>query len=155
MINNDILRRLRYALNISNSEMAGIFGHSGYSISQGELLDILKKEDEEGFTPCNDKLMSIFLDGFIKSRRGKREGDTPAQVKPSTRLANNDILKKLRIALNFKEDDMLEIFRLAEYNITRAELSALFRNKDHKNFKLCGDQILRSFINGLAVKYRK
>lgn len=155
MINNDILRRLRFALSISNSEMAEIFSHSGYKITEGEILSLLKKDDDEGFTPCNDKLMRLFLDGLIINRRGRRDGDAPAAVKPSPRLTNNETLKKLRIALNYKEDDMLEIFRLAEFTITRSELSAIFRKEGHTNYKACGDQIIRSFLQGLTVKYRK
>lgn len=155
MINNDILRRLRFALNISNSDMAEIFSLAGHDISQGEILNLLKKEDNEGFTECSDKTMSLFLDGFIISRRGRKEGDAPAEVKPSSRLTNNDILKKIRIALNYKEDDMMDIFRLSEFDITRSELSALFRKKGHKNFKICGDQLMKNFLQGLTVKYRK
>lgn len=155
MINNDILRRLRFALSISNSDMAEIFNHSGYEISQGEILDLLKKEEEEGFTECSDKIMGLFLDGLIISRRGRREGDAPAEVKPSSRLTNNDVLKKIRIALNYKEDDMMEIFRLAEFEIKRPELSALFRKKGHKNYKVCGDQLMKNFLQGLTVRYRK
>ena len=154
MVNNDIIRRLRYALNISNSEMAGIFSHSGYEIPQGEILNLLRKEEDEGFTVCSDKLLCLFLDGLIIHKRGRKEGEVPAPVKPSTRLSNNDILKKIRIALNYKDDDMMEIFRLAEYDISKPELSALFRNKEHTNFKLCKDQLMKTFLKGLTVKYR-
>jgi len=155
MINNDILRRLRYALNISNSDMAGIFSHSGYEITEGDILDLLKKEEEQGYTVCSDKLLCLFLDGLVIHKRGRKEGDEPSAFKPSSRLTNNDILKKIRVALNFKDDDMMEIFRLAESEISKHELSALFRKKDHKNFKLCKDQLMKSFLKGLTVKYRK
>lgn len=155
MINNDILRRLRFALNINNSDMAEIFSHSGCEISQGEILNLLKKEEDEDFTPCSDKTLGMFLDGLIIHLRGRKEGDTPAAVKPSSRLTNNDILKKIRVALNYKDDDMMEIFRLADFEISKPELSALFRKKDNKNFKLCKDQLMKNFLQGLTVKYRK
>lgn len=155
MINNDILRRLRFALNINNNDMAEIFSHSGYEISQSEILDLLKKEEDEGYTVCSDKLLGLFLDGLVIHKRGRKEGDLPAAVKPSSRITNNDILKKIRVALNFKDDDMMEIFRLAESEISKPELSALFRKKDHKNFKLCKDQLMKAFLKGLTVKFRK
>lgn len=69
-------------------------------------------------------------------------------------MKNNDILKKLRIALNLKDNDIIEILKLADFEISKAELSALFRKEDHKNYKECGDQILRRFLNGLIVRNR-
>jgi len=69
-------------------------------------------------------------------------------------MTNNLILKKLRIALELKEDDMIEIFHLADFEITKPQLSALFRKEDNKHYKKCGDQILRRFLKGLAIRYR-
>ncbi len=156
MNKNDILRRLRYALNISNLEMVGIFKLAGHDILEFEILNILKKEEEEGYVECTDKELELFLDGLIIQRRGKREpsGSEPL-VKPEVRMSNNVVLKKLRIALDLKEDDMLEMFKLSEFAITRPELSALFRKKGNKNYKVCGDQILKNFLQGVTVHYRK
>ncbi len=156
MNKNDILRRLRYALNISNLEMVGIFKLAGHDILEFEILNILKKEEEEGYVECTDRELELFLDGLIIQKRGKRESaDAEPLVKPETRMSNNLVLKKLRIALDFKEKDMLEMFRLSEFEITKPELSAFFRKKGHKNYKVCGDQILKNFIKGITVKYRK
>jgi len=69
-------------------------------------------------------------------------------------MNNNDVLKKLRIALNLKDTDIIDILRLAGFEISKAELSALFRKEDHKNYKECGDQILRRFLNGLIIRNR-
>jgi uncharacterized protein YehS (DUF1456 family) len=153
---NDILRRLRYALNISNADMSGIFKLAGYELSEFSILNFLKKEDEPGFVECSDRELEFFLDGLIIQRRGKREteGTEPA-VKNESHISNNLVLKKLRIALDFKEDNMLEMFRLAGFEITKPELSALFRKKGHKNYKVCGDQILKNFLQGLTVYFRK
>jgi uncharacterized protein YehS (DUF1456 family) len=156
MNKNDILRRLRYALNISNLEMAGIFKLAGHDILEFDILNILKKEEEEGYVECTDRELELFLDGLIIQKRGKRESaDAEPLVKQETRMSNNLVLKKLRIALDFKETDMLEMFELSEFEITKPELSAFFRKKGHKNYKVCGDQILKNFIKGMTVKYRK
>ena len=156
MIKNDILRRLRYALNLSNLEMVGIFKLAGHDILEFDILNILKKEDEEGDVECTDRELEYFLDGFIIAKRGKKETpETSSEVKPETRMSNNVVLKKLRIALDFKENDMLEMFRLSEFEITKPELSALFRKKGNKNYKVCGDQILKNFLHGITVYYRK
>jgi uncharacterized protein YehS (DUF1456 family) len=66
-------------------------------------------------------------------------------------LSNNDILKKLRVALQLRDDDVIRILKLSDYDITKSELNALYRDKDHPNFKPCGDQILRNFLNGLII----
>lgn len=162
MNKNDILRRLRYALNISNLEMVGIFKLAGHDILEFEILNILKKEEEEGYVECTDRELELFLDGLIIAKRGRKESpdlnkaqEPEPLVKPEVRMSNNLVLKKLRIALDFKEDDMLEVFRLSEFAITKPELSALFRKKGNKNYKVCGDQILKNFLQGLTAKYRK
>ncbi|NTW99901.1 MAG: DUF1456 family protein [Geobacteraceae bacterium] len=154
MNNNDILRRLRYALDISNPVMIEIFQLSGCTIEQPTLIKLLKKEEEEEFISCSNPLLSFFLDGLIIHKRGRRESDAGQAPKPDTSLNNNAILKKLRIALDLKEEDMLAIMGLAGVKISKAELSALFRNKDHKHFKECGDQFLRNFLQGLTVRNR-
>ncbi len=69
-------------------------------------------------------------------------------------MTNNEILKKLRIALNLKDTDIIEILKLADFDISKSELSALFRSEDQRNYRECGDQILRRFLNGLILKYR-
>ena len=154
MTNNDILRRLRYALDISDPVMIKIFKLSEHEIDQSGLTALLKKEDEEGYVDCSDKVMELFLDGLIVHRRGRRE-TKPGQVKKSdSPLTNNVILKKLRIALELKEDDMIGILKLAGVNISGHELTALFRKAGHRNYKECGDQFLRNFLKGLTIRYR-
>ena len=69
-------------------------------------------------------------------------------------LTNNDIFKKLRVALKLKDDDIIQILKLVDYEISKTELSAIFRNEDHPNYKNCGDQLLRNFLNGLVIYKR-
>ena len=69
-------------------------------------------------------------------------------------LTNNDILKKLRVALKLRDDDILHILELVDFKITKSELNAMFRNPDHPKFSECGDQLLRNFLNGLIVHLR-
>ena len=69
-------------------------------------------------------------------------------------MSNNDVMKKLRVALKLTNDDIIEILKLANFNVTKTELGAIFRNEDHPNFKPCGDQILRNFLNGLIIYKR-
>ncbi|MBI5058029.1 MAG: DUF1456 family protein [Nitrospirae bacterium] len=153
MTNNDILRRLRYALDINDSEMIGIFKLAGLEIDQSGLTALLKKEFDAGYVDCSDKVMENFLDGLIIHRRGRKETAPVQAKKPDSPLTNNAILKKLRIALELKEDDMIGILKLAGVNISGHELTALFRKQGHRNYKECGDQFLRNFLKGITVRY--
>lgn len=153
--NNDTLRRLRYNLNLNDNKLVEIFRVSGLPLEREVIQDLLKKESDTGFIECSDTTLSAFLDGLIIKRRGKRDNAPPAPVNPDSHLTNNDILKKLRIALALKEDDVLAIMKTSRPDITRSELSALFRQKDHTNYKPCGDQFLRNFIAGLKDVYNK
>ena len=69
-------------------------------------------------------------------------------------MSNNDVMKKLRVALSLRDDDIIKILELVNFRITKTELGAIFRNEDHPNFKPCGDQILRNFLNGLVIYKR-
>ncbi|NVN91676.1 MAG: DUF1456 family protein [Desulfuromonadales bacterium] len=150
MTHNDILRRFRYALDISNTTMLEIFRLSQYEIDTATLLNLLKKDVEPGFLECSANVLGHFLDGLIALKRGPRE--TTEQTAPE--LTNNEILKKIRIALELKEEDLLAIMKCANVAISKSELSALFRGKGQKNYKVCGDQFLRNFLQGLTIRYR-
>jgi uncharacterized protein YehS (DUF1456 family) len=154
MTNNDILRQLRYALDIDDSTMIGIFKLADHEIGPSDLTGLLKKEDEEGFVNCGEAVLRDFLDGLILHKRGRKEIKPDETIKSDSRLTNNSILKKLRIALELKEDDMLAVLRLANVDISKSELTALFRKEGHKNYKECGDQFLRKFLKGLSIRYR-
>ena len=154
MNNNDILRQLRYALNMNDSTMIEIFKLADHEIGQSILTGLLKKEDEEGFVNCGDIVLGYFLDGLILFKRGRKEMKPGETRRSDSRLTNNIILKKLRIALELKEDDMLAVLKLADVDISKSELSALFRKEGHKNYKECGDQFLRKFLKGLSIRYR-
>lgn len=69
-------------------------------------------------------------------------------------MTNNDIIKKLRVALQLKDDDIVRILSLVDFKVTTTELGAIFRKEDHPNYKECGDQLLRNFLNGLIIHLR-
>lgn len=69
-------------------------------------------------------------------------------------LTNNDIFKKLRVAHKLRDDDIVKIFALVDFKVTKSELGAIFRKEDHPNYKECGDQFLRNFLNGLIIHLR-
>ncbi|MEI7838955.1 MAG: DUF1456 family protein [Methylococcaceae bacterium] len=156
MINNDVLRRLRYALNLNDAAMMDVFALSDYDITREDLLHLLKKDNDDGFVPASNEQLTLFLDGLITYNRGKKEGSEGDVVqKPKGELDNNTILKKLRIAFEFKEEDMLHTLKLADFELSKPELSAFFRHEAHKHHRKCGDQVLRNFLQGLTVHFRQ
>jgi uncharacterized protein YehS (DUF1456 family) len=151
MVNsNDIMRRIRYTFELSDSKMIEIFGLAAYQVTRAQISDWLKKDDDPAYKDLDDNQLSIFLEGFIIEKRGKKEGLQPVAEK---RLNNNIVLRKLKIALNLKDEDILEILMLADFKISKHELSALFRKPDQEQYRPCKDQILRNFIHGMQVKY--
>src|SRR5512140_389061 len=130
--------------------MLEIFRTGGHELDQETLVALLKKEEEEGCLPCSNSLLEIFFDGLIILKRGRQEGAPVEVPRAGGERTNNIILRKLRIALNMKDDDMAAVMMLAGVKVTRSELGALFRSKEHKNYKECSDQFLRSFLTGLT-----
>ncbi len=151
MTNNDVLRRIRYTFDFSDSKMIAIFGLADLQVTRGEISNWLKKDDDPAFQECSDTQLAIFLNGLINDKRGKKDGP---QHEPEKRLTNNIIFMKLKIALNLKAEDVLEILGLADFHLSKHELSAFFRRPDHKHYRACKDQILRNFLKGVQLKYR-
>jgi len=150
LTNNDILRRLRYTFNFNDQKMISIFASADTVVTREEVSNWLKKEEDPAHVNCPDITLAIFLNGLINVKRGKKEGPQP---QPEKRINNNIILTKLKIALNLKAEDILEIIKEAEFNFSKSELSAFFRKPNHKHYKVCKDQFLRNFLKGLDQKY--
>lgn len=152
MVNNDVIRSLRYILNVGDQKLAEIVSLSGGSVTIAEIRNILKSEEDPNFVFCEDKLMAHFLDGLIYFKRGKEESKPPLSFEfPVT---NNLILKKLRVAFELKEDDMHDILKSTDCVLGRSELGAFMRKKDHPNYRECGDQVMRYFLKGLKLRIR-
>ncbi len=174
MNNNDILIRLRYALDIKNTDMIEIFKLGGIEVTKEEVLRLLIKskdssqneannnggiDENEENKKCNNFMLESFLNGFIIFKRGKQDRKPGQPERPALSIkdnesVNNIMLKKLKIALALTSDDMLDILKEAGVIITKGELSAVFRKEGHKNYKECGDKYARNFLKGLAIKYR-
>jgi uncharacterized protein YehS (DUF1456 family) len=151
MTNNDILRSLRYTFDFSDDKMITLFGLGGKTVSRSEVSDWLKREDDPDYKGIYDKELAYFLNGLIIDRRGKREGDEPVAEKT---LTNNMVLRKLKIALDMKDDEILEILSSVNVQISKHEISAFFRKPTQPQYRLLKDQILRNFLRGLQIKFR-
>lgn len=151
MTNNDSLRSLRYTFDLNDSTMIKIFSFANLEVTREQVSQWLKKDEDPNFVSLKGTELASFLNGFIIKNRGKKDDKIS---EPETWMTNNIILKKLKIALNFKSDDVKEILASAGFEISDHELSALFRKPDHKHFRKCQDQLLRAFLKGLQLKFR-
>lgn len=151
MGNNDILRQLRYIFNLNNKEMMEIFQLGDMEVTEEEVVSWLKKEEEETFTILPDLSFAHFLNGLIISKRGKKEGPSPT---PEKNLNNNIIFRKLKIALQLRDTDILNLYKSVDLRLSKHELSAFFRKPTQSQYRECQDQFLRNFLYGLKKKFR-
>ena len=154
MINNDVLRSIRFMLDLSDGKIVEIarLADPQLAIEKSDVQAFLKKDLDEGYVECSDRMLAHFLDGLIFHLRG-RDPNLP-QRPVEKRVTNNLVLKKLRVAFELKDVDMHPIFEAAGFPISKPELSALFRQPEHKHFRACGDQLLRNFLKGLTLRLR-
>jgi uncharacterized protein YehS (DUF1456 family) len=152
MMNNDVLRSIRYMLDISDTKVVDIAKSGGIEVTKAQVIAFTKKDEEEGFEPCSDEIMAHFLDGLVFFKRGKDESRPPLPVELP--MTNNIVLKKLRVAFELKEEDMHAILKASDFPVSKPELSALFRKAGHNNYRVCGDQLLRNFLRGLTLRVR-
>ena len=143
-------------LNFSNAKIAEILQLGGFNPTRDDLEHIFKDvnpESEEEKEDVSHELMAHFLDGLIFFKRGKSDKHPPRPIKIP--VTNNDVLKKLRVVFKLREEQILAILKSADFRISATELSALFRDEQHRNYRECGDQLLRYFLRGLTLKYRR
>ncbi|MGO1476515.1 DUF1456 family protein [Alkalibacterium gilvum] len=170
MNNNDRLVRLRYALDIKDSEMTEIFKLGESNLSIGDVRYLLSRESEnevedDEFTEnhykkeCSNRLFESFLNGLIVYKRGRQMAKTGEPVEMTYALkhdkdVNNILLKKVKVALKLTNEDMLDILEEADVYISKGELSAVLRKEDHRNYQECGERYARNFLKGLVIEYR-
>lgn len=155
MLNNDILRSVRYMLDLSDGKLAQIIklAQPDFVIEKTTMIRYLAKDDDPAYLPCPDETMAHFLDGLVLHCRGP---NPTAPAPPAVaRITNNLVLKRLRVAFELKDTDILQAFSDAGFPVSKPEVSALFRGEDHRNFRPCGDQMLRNFLKGLTLRARQ
>ncbi len=152
MDNNDILRRTRYALDINDSTMMEVFSLGGIKATREEISQWLKKDIDPDYVGLSGFQLATFMNGLIIEKRGKKDGPQPI---PEKQLNNNIILRKFKIALNLKDEDILDLLKLAGLEISKHELSAFFRKPGQSQYRECKDQVLRNFLSGMGMKFRE
>ncbi|WP_394144443.1 YehS family protein [Vibrio atypicus] len=151
MTNNEILRRIQHSLNLKNTQIIKAFEQADTTVAPNQVNDWLKADSDKSVTKMKDKELALFLNGFINLKRGKKEGEQP---KPEQSLTNNMIFMKLRIALNMKAEDVLDVLEVVDVSLSKYEIGAYFRKPNNKNYKVCEDTLLCEFLNGVQFTHR-
>ena len=151
MTNNEILRRIQHALNLKNAQIIKAIEQADMTVTHEQVINWLKADNDKSCSKMKDKELAVFLNGFINLKRGKKEG---AQPKPEVALTNNMIFMKLRIALNMKAEDVLDVLEVVGISLSKYEIGAYFRKPENKNYKVCEDQLLCDFLNGVQFTNR-
>jgi len=148
---NDYIRRIRYALMLDDADALELVRLGGITATLEDIVAWRLKEGEAGYADCPDASLAALLTGLILQRRGPPpEGAKPDQV--HSRLDNNVLLKQLRIALSLRSEEVHALIQEGGGKLAAAEVGAFFRKPDHRNYRSCGDQVMRWFLNGLALK---
>jgi len=171
MNNIDRLIRLRYALDIKDTDVVEIFKLGGILITKEEVKELFARKKEycedddndcEGIDKDNFNSNSFdsFLNGLIIFKRGKQDSSKEEVERPEVLLKDNEgmnniMLKKVKIALSLTSDDIIDILAEVGISLTKGELGAIFRKEGHKNYRECGDKYARNFLKGLAMRYRR
>src|SRR5690606_29871265 len=146
-----VLRTLRDTFDFNDFAMMDMLSKGRLTVPREEVTNWLKRDDDEDYRAIDGKAVAAFLNGLIILKGVPAEDGTAAAQKS---LDNNMILRKLKIALNMKDDDMLEVFGLRGFRLSKHELSAFFRNPTQSQYRQCKDQVLRNFLQGLQMKLR-
>jgi len=148
---NDILFKLKTALSLTNKEVIKAYALAEYEMREERLNNILKRRQDKGYEEATYEELGIFLDGLVLLKRGP--SDKVASNNEAVALSNNLILKKVRVAMELKERELVILFALAEVVLSKRQIGSLFRKEGGKNFKVCSDELLISFLEGLDEFY--
>lgn len=148
MNNHEIVRHLQATFALDTAETLRLMRQSGATLDAPALESRL----EVDFAPLSAREVTALLDGLILERRGPRPGgEAPAAAGAPPHWMSNLVLKKLRIALDYKEADVSAAFARGGVPLQHNELGALFRQEGHKNFRACTDAQLLAFLRGVKA----
>ena len=161
MNNNDIVRRIRFIFNIKNADMIKIFELGGLKMTKEQYQDIMTKQERD--TPRDEKLsrhdLEVFMNGLIISQRGVKKDEDGNPIEPDYSMKrdndiNNVVIKKLKIAMTYSNEDLLDFWTADGFTVTKGEVGAMLRRKGHPKYLVVGDQFMRKLLAGMAITFR-
>ncbi|MEE9321448.1 MAG: DUF1456 family protein [Granulosicoccus sp.] len=150
MDNNDLIGRIRYATRLDDAECQRLLQLGALSVDQDTVAAWRLKPDEAEFRACPDKAINALLTGLVLDRRGPPDASRGSSQKQPTSVDNNQVLKQLRIALSLRTESVQALLIAGGGELSKSEINALFRRPEARNYRVCGDQVLRWFLTGLA-----
>lgn len=155
MTNNTVLQKIQYALRLEQDEIIRIFQHVGVQLDAKLAIGYFIDTKHEDYVACPNNMLSSFLEGLILERRGVNEKNPTPPVITDESLTNNAVLKKLKVALDFHDEDIRLVLERVKVDTKKVDLSALLRKKGHKHYKPCSDYVLESFLMGIRVAFKE
>ena len=164
MDTNDLNRRIRYALSLDDADTQNLLKLGQYpAVELEQIAGWRAKESDPGYEVCPEDSVIALLDGLILDRRGPRsEPNKPLEVEiadsvaesggTSNQLDNNMVLKQLRIALSLRTEEVHSLISAGGGRIGKTEVSAFFRKTTARNYRRCGDQVMRWFLAGVTAQ---
>lgn len=149
---SEIIIAIKEALNLNRPKMLTIYSLLDYPMSKERLDKILKNSSNKQSAIATYEELGLFLDGLILFKR-KEQPPKQEQEEDEVVLSNNLILKKIRVALNLKEVELLMIFQLVGFEISKSKIKDLFRSEEHPKYIECSNKILKAFLAGLNEFY--
>ena len=150
MVNNELLRLVTRIVDASDEKVLTLFSLGNCQLSKPQLAALYLGQDDPQYKLLSDSEFASFLNGLILDKRGAKEG---VHYLAESKLSNNIIFNKIKIALALKADDVIAVLQLADLNLGKYELSAFFRNVNHKHYRQCSDAVLSHFLTGLTIKF--
>jgi len=161
MNNNDIVRRIRFIFNIKNEDMRRIFELGDLPINGDRYRAIMTKQPIEA--PRDEYLkrteLERFMNGLIISQRGIKKDADGQIIAPDFSMQrdndiNNVVIKKLKIAMTYTNEDLMAFWEAADFTVSKGEVGAMLRRKGHPKYLVAGDQFMRKLLAGMAATFR-
>lgn len=155
MDTNDLNRRLRYALQLNDDDAVRLVSLGGGAATVEDIAAWRQKDDHPDFKECPDAVLHALLAGLILEHRGpppKRQ--TSATALDTTAISSNTVIKRLKTALSMRTEDVRDCIAAGGGKVSNSEVSSLLRRADARNYRSCGDQMLRRFLTGLGHRQR-
>lgn len=155
MRTNDIFRKIVHSFLLDTPQIQALFAPSDIELSDKDVANLLKTDYQPGFEAMPEYILIVFLNNLIDQERGKKADAVAAQVAKHAKISNNDVLKKLRVAFVLHEQDLRDALKLVTIELTKSDLAALFRKAGHEHYKVCDDELVLDFIEGIGLLLRQ
>ncbi|HSC66521.1 MAG TPA: DUF1456 family protein [Cellvibrio sp.] len=150
MRTNDIFRKITQSFALDTVQIQALFSPSDIDLTDKDVANLLKTDYQPGFEAMPEYILIVFLNNLIDQKRGKKVDAVAEVIEKHAKISNNDVLKKLRIAFVLHEQDLRDALKLVTIELTKSDLAALFRKAGHEHYKVCDDDLVLDFIEGIG-----